>query len=405
MRISTLPVLSAFTGLGGLDLGLEHAGFRTIACLEVDAAALAALRRNRPDWHPLGSGDVAKAGQHLRPSDLGLAQGELAVLAGGPPCQPFSKAAQWHPNSRTGMDDPRTHSLHGLLAILDCFLPEVLLLENVAGFLRGPSSARQLLEQGLAMVNTRHGTAYELQHRVLDAVDYGVPQRRQRAIAVATRSGRQFRWPAATHDQAPVRCWDVIGGLQEAEVPRPTGRWAGLLPSIPEGKNYQWHTNRGGGEPLFGYRTRYWSFLLKLARDQPSWTLPASPGPSTGPFHWENRPLTTTERLRLQSFPGDWFVPGNRQSQTRLVGNATPPLLAEVIGRAIAEQLFGAELAPVPSLAIQRGEHVPSAVAPTPVPAAYLHLRGRHAAHPGTGLGPAPRSRPTDPGTLRPDSS
>jgi hypothetical protein len=262
---------------------------------------------------------------------------------------------------------------------------------DVAGFLRGPSSARPLIEHGLAVVNERHGTAYELQHKVIDAVDYGVPQRRQRVIAMAIRSGRNFGWPEATHTHAPARCWDAIGALQEPGVPSPTGRWAGLLPSIPEGSNYQWHTDRGGGEPLFGYRTRYWSFLLKLARDQPSWTLPASPGPSTGPFHWDNRPLTTTERLRLQSFPANWFVPGDRQAPTRLVGNATPPLLAEVIGRAIAAQLDDAEPPPNPTLAIQRVALVPPPVPPAPVPSAYMHMRGRHAAHPGTGLGPAPR--------------
>src|SRR6266508_2170498 len=402
MQISSVPALSAFTGLGGLDLGLEHAGFTTIACLEIDPAALAALRRNRPDWRLLEPGDVAQAGQRLRPADLRLAPGELAVLAGGPPCQPFSKAAQWHPSSRTGMVDPRTHSLQGLLDLVDGFLPEVLLLENVAGFLRGPNSARSLLEQGLAMVNRRHGTAYELQHRVLNAVDYGVPQRRQRAIAVAMRSGRTFRWPAPTNAHLPVRCWDAIGELKGADVPRPTGRWAGLLPSIPEGRNYQWHTDRGGGEPLFGYRTRYWSFLLKLAREQPSWTLPASPGPSTGPFHWDNRPLTTTERLRLQSFPVEWFVTGNRQVQTRLVGNATPPLLAEVNGRAIAAQLYGAELPPTPSLGVHRVAFVPPPMPPTPAPAVYLHRRGRHAPHPGAGLGPAPRRLRLAPDALLP---
>jgi DNA (cytosine-5)-methyltransferase 1 len=300
------------------------------------------------------------------------------------------------------MRDSRTHSLHGLLDLVDSFLPQMLLLENVAGFLRGPSSARPLLEHGLAVVNERHGTAYELQHKILDAVDYGVPQRRQRAIAVAIRSGRTFGWPEATHTHAPARCWDAIGALQEPGVPSPTGRWAGLLPSIPEGHNYQWHTDRGGGEPLFGYRTRYWSFLLKLARDQPSWTLPASPGPSTGPFHWDNRPLTTTERLRLQSFPASWFVPGDRQAPTRLVGNATPPLLAEVIGRAIAAQLDDAELPPNPTLAIQRVALVPPPVPPAPVPSAYMHMRGRHAAHPGTGLGPAPRRPRAGPSALPP---
>jgi DNA (cytosine-5)-methyltransferase 1 len=404
MRIPSVSVLSAFTGLGGLDLGLEHAGFTTIGCLEIDATALTALQRNRPDWPLLSPGDVAQAGQRLPPADLGLAQGDLAVLAGGPPCQPFSKAAQWHPSSRVGIGDPRAQSLQGLLDLVDRFLPQVLLLENVTGFLRGPNSAGPLLEQGLALVNVRHGTAYELQHKVLDAADFGVPQRRRRAIAVALRSGETFKWPEATHARTSVRCWDAIGELKQAEVPRPTGGWAGLLPSIPEGKNYQWHTDRGGGEPLFGYRTRYWSFLLKLARDQPSWTLPALPGPSTGPFHWDNRPLSTMELLRLQSFPADWLVPGNRQQQIRLVGNATPPLLAEVIGRTIAAQVYDAELPPCPALAIRRATVVPPAVPPKPIPVVYLNRRGHHPPHPGAGLGPAPR-RTIEDGGPRPELS
>ena len=75
----------------------------------------------------------------------------------------------------------------------------------------------------------------------------------------------------------------------------------GLLPSIPEGENYLWHTNRGGGLQLFGWRTRYWSFLLKLAKSLPSWTIQAQPASAIGPFHWRSRKLTTREMCRLQT--------------------------------------------------------------------------------------------------------
>ena len=76
---------------------------------------------------------------------------------------------------------------------------------------------------------------------------------------------------------------------------------SGLLPSIPEGENYLWYTNRGGGLQLFGWRTRYWSFLLKLAKSLPSWTIQAQPGSAIGPFHWRSRKLTTREMCRLQT--------------------------------------------------------------------------------------------------------
>src|SRR2546421_631152 len=82
------------------------------------------------------------------------------------------------------------------------------------------------------------------------------------------------------------RAYDAFADLPLEASPSMRGRWAELLPSIPEGSNYQHHTDRGQGLPIFGFRTRYWSFLLKLAQDRPSWTISAQPGPATGPFHW-----------------------------------------------------------------------------------------------------------------------
>src|SRR5438093_950032 len=90
-----LSVLSCFSGAGGLDLGVETAGFEVLGCLEIDSEARETLQLNRPGWTLLEPSDVVAAGETLRPADLGLARGDLDLLAGGPPCQPFSKAAQW----------------------------------------------------------------------------------------------------------------------------------------------------------------------------------------------------------------------------------------------------------------------------------------------------------------------
>lgn len=394
-RGDRLTALSAFTGLGGLDLGLEAAGFEHVGCIEKDETARLSLKQNRGDsWPLLEPTDISVLAQSLTPAQLGLKRRELSVLAGGPPCQPFSKAAQWSASARTGLEDIRSHCLRDFLHLVDVFLPHVVLIENVAGFVQGPVSALVEIERALADINQRHRTRYAAHHQIVDAADYGVPQHRQRAIIIMSRDGLEPTWPRPTHAAAPVRAWDAIGHLEVQNPPKAVGKWAELLPSIPEGENYLWHTRHGGGLPLFGYRTRFWSFLLKLAKNQPSWTLPAQPGPSTGPFHWDNRPLSIPELLRLQSFESDWAVEGGHRERVRQVGNATPPRLAEVVSRAIASTYFGSSFTGQHLVHhIARSESVPRRSPTRPVPASYLVYEGRHADHPGAGKGPNPRAR------------
>jgi DNA (cytosine-5)-methyltransferase 1 len=392
-------VLSLFTGMGGLDLGLEQAGLTPVACLDSSLSAQRVVSINRPDW-PTGTvQDVATAALSLTPKQLGLKPGDLDAAVGGPPCQPFSKAAQWTGRSRNGLRDPRAHCVHGMLDLVESFLPRALVIENVAGFLRGPVSALGPIQDRLERINRRHGTNYSLQVKLIDTAGYGVPQHRERVIAIAYRDGQQPEWPSPTHAERPVRAYDALWDLDEPTKPSRTGYWTELLPSIPEGANYLHHTQRGAGVELFGWRSRYWSFLLKLAKDRPSWTLPASPGPSTGPFHWDNRPLSIRERMRLQSFPDSWQLPAPEREQSRLVGNATPPLLGEIIGRVLVADLElgtpedrAAFLSSAPDLVRPRRHEIPPPHAPEPVPARYVCHIGAKAAHPGEGRGPAPRS-------------
>lgn len=387
-------VLSGFSGVGGLDLGLEAAGFTHVGCIELDETARRSLKANRDDqWPLLDAGDILDVAEMLKPTDVGLRRRELTLLAGAPPCQPFSKAAQWSRTSRIGLDDERSDCLGGFLDLAETFLPRAILLENVTGFAQGAISALPEIERSLTRINKQWGTHYRPESRLIDAANFGVPQRRRRAIIVALRDGGQLAWPTATHEKAPIRAWDAIGRLSVADPPIAVGKWAELLPSIPEGENYLWHTSRGGGRPLFGYRTRYWSFLLKLAKDMPSWTLSAQPGPSTGPFHWENRPLGVEELLRLQSLPADWVVEGSYRDQVRQVGNATPALLAEVLGRAILSTLRLPESSDALKLAIRRLTRVPKASPPKEPSADYRSLEGDHPDHPGAGLGPKARWR------------
>ena len=394
-----LLCLSTFSGVGGLDLGLERAGFRIIGAVENDAVARRSLALNCPRLPFLEPHDIDEVAKGLVPRDLGIEKGDLALLAAGPPCQPFSKAAQWVRTGALGLKDGRAHCLNALLTLVERFLPHAVLIENVPGFVKGGSSALAFLEERFADLNHRSGTRYRLSYWVLDAADFGVPQRRRRAIVIVLRNGGDVAWPSATHRDCPVRAWDALQGVLPKAAPAPSGQFAGLLPSVPEGMNYQYFTERGEGPTLFGYRRRFWSFLLKLAKAEPAWTVPASPGPATGPFHWESRPLAPEEILRLQSFPSSWELEGSDREQVRQAGNATPPLLAELLGQSIAKQLFGVDSCGPPTLAIARCACVPPPTPPQPVADEYMSLVGEHPPHPGPGCGPSPR--PTQPTGLQ----
>ena len=391
-RPRPLTLLSTFTGLGGMDLGLEAAGFVSVGCLEFEHDAQLSLKVNRGDlWPIIGDGDVSGAGANLTSEDLQLRVGELDLLAGAPPCQPFSKAAQWSATSRLGAADPRSKCLDDFLSLVVRLQPRVALLENVPGYVSGPESMLHVLEAQVSELSAATSQDYQLEWRILDAADYGVPQHRRRAIVVISRCGL-LDWPA----RLPYHrtSWDAIGRPpNDHAVPTVQGKWAGLLPTIPEGENYQWHTDRGGGQSLFGYRTRYSSFLRKLDRSKPSPTLAANPGPAVGPFHWDNRPLSDWEMLRLQTFPDTWMIEGDRRSRVRQIGNATPPLLAEILGKAIVhhlgrkpsvESLFGI---PQSDKRFVRSEPL------SELPAQFHPLVGDHPPHPGAGKGPRPRAK------------
>ena len=196
-----------------------------------------------------------------------------------------------------------------------------------------------------------------------------------------------------------LTAWDCIGELDADTWPAELdvkGRWARLLPSIPEGKNYLWHTPRNahlGGQPLFGWRTRFWSFLLKLAKAQPSWTIQASPGPATGPFHWRSRLLSVEELVRLQTFPRGFMISGSRRSAQCQVGNAVPSAIGELLGLELRKQILGDHVRSYLSLLPPPRNDCPPPEVVSSVPRQYLKLRAKHDEHPGTGLGPSASRR------------
>lgn len=399
--MSDLTTLSLFTGAGGLDYGFEAAGFVTSAAIEMDEYCVETLRQNRA-W-PVIARDVGQVSTTELLEVARLAPGEPDVLIGGPPCQPFSKAGFWATGQARRLDDPRASTLDHYLRVLEEARPRAFLLENVEGLgFRGKDEGLALIRDAIAAINERTGTSYSASIAVLNAADFGVPQLRRRLFVIGARDGVLFRFPEPTHVDPTTldllsnrdrwrTAWDALHDLPEPgdATLAPRGKWAALLPSIPEGQNYLWHTDRGGGEPLFGWRRRYWSFLLKLAKDQPAWTLAAQPGPATGPFHWSCRRLSMREMARLQTFPDDVEITGSIVDAQRQLGNAVPSLLGEVLAREIRAQLLGCEITgEYPLLSVQMAAAKSSSpVAPAAVPEHYHTLRGAHVAHPGTGKG------------------
>lgn len=399
-------VISLFTGAGGLDLGLHAAGLRTAVAVEMDKRCCETLRANRSRGY---SWEVIERPVEEVPSSEILAAGRLVagqadLLVGGPPCQPFSKSGFWASGDSGRLKDSRANTLHEYLRILEDTLPKAFILENVAGLnFSGKEEGYRLILDEIEKINARKGTKYRVSSKVLNAAWFGVPQTRERIILVGSRDGERFTFPdAGFHGeddealrldggQAYRTAWDALGDLGvpvDIDELHVRGRWAALLPSIPEGANYLHHTERGAGLPLFGWRRRYWSFLLKLAKNRPSWTLTAQPGPAIGPFHWKSRRLSRHELARLQTFPDGYVVVGSLADAQRQIGNAVPSLLGEVLGREVSRQFLGRRVpSSEPTLLPPARPDIPPPEAIAPVPATYRGLAGVHEAHPGTGRG------------------
>jgi DNA (cytosine-5)-methyltransferase 1 len=424
-RRNVLNTISLYTGAGGLDLGFEAAGFQTRVAVELDGDCVSTLRVNRPEWeiiHANVHADAATSAKILARSSLKA--GDPDVLIGGPPCQPFSKSGYWARGDALRLDDPRADTLAAFFRVLRDTQPKAFLLENVPGLaFSKKDEGLRFIEKSIEGINRQTGSSYSMCVDLLRAIEHGVPQDRQRVFVVGARNGRAFTFPAPSHVAPPTlrhaeddetimslfeharhagvkpftRAWDAIGDLEDDDDPalRMSGKWADLLPSIPEGSNYLHHTDRGHGIPLFGWRRRYWSFLLKLAKRLPSWTIAAQPGPAIGPFHWKNRRLSANEMLRLQTFPRGYQIVGNLRSAQRQIGNAVPSALAERLALAIRHQLLeDYESDPnLVTLLPSRRAAVPSPEPIAAVPRKYHALAGIHEPHPGTGLGYAAQRR------------
>jgi DNA (cytosine-5)-methyltransferase 1 len=351
-----MKAVSLFSGCGGLDLGLERAGFEVVFASDLDPYCAASYALNFPKvpFHLGTAGDLTK--ELLAKVSKGATLGEVDLLAGGPPCPPFSKSRFYRTEKPRALDDAvGEETINAYLTVLAAVRPRAFVLENVAGL------AYKVHESALQLIlDTAKALGYKVSKQVINAADYGVPQMRERYFVVGVLDG-EFEFPEPTHAKVPgstlenaerlpwTTAGEAIGDLDTEENADDAGHFAGgkhhhLLREIPPGDNYLFLTaKRGHPNPQFEWRKRYWSFLLKLSPKLPSWTIQARRSNNMGPLHWRNRILRIEEVKRLQSFPDDWRLRGTIERQWRQVGNAVPPLLADRLGQALHDQLGSVE--------------------------------------------------------------
>lgn len=351
-----LPAISLFSGVGGLDVGVKAAGFDVRVAVEYDRDSAASLRHNHfPDADRVIERSILTVSTSEMLERAGLRAGEVSLVVGGPPCTPFSKSGYWLEYKRKGLD-PNASLVDEFARVVREARPEVALLENVHGLAYRNHNAIPFAR----LIAQLRDAGYGVAHRVLNAADYGVPQLRKRLVVYAVRGGTPPPFPTPTHSgwsetrrtvDARLRPYmtsrEAIGDLEGRDDLKETdetvaGKYGHLLPLIPPGDNYLYLTaKRDYPDPPFEWRSRYWTFLLKLDPDRPSTTIQSQPGPYIGPFHWANRRLRLLESKRLQTFPDDYVVVGNRRSAQVQVGNAVPPRLAEIAARPLAELVLG----------------------------------------------------------------
>lgn len=339
-------IVSVFSGVGGIDFGFEQTGFETIFASDIWDRACESLKVNFPNTEV-----VCDNIENIDFKKIKKTYKNIDGLVGGPPCPPFSKSRFYRKEKERGIDDE-----DGFMTVSNYFRaveeldPKFFFFENVHGFVFKPhKSALEMVE----MESKRLG--YKIFHKVINAADYGVPQTRQRFICIGIKKNMEdFIFPEKTHSDPDklikgtrpwVTCGDILSDI-DFDLPEDIKMEAGskhkdLLKKIPPGDNYLFFTEeRNYPEPIFKWRSRYWSFLLKLSPTRPSWTIQASHSNNMGPFHWKNRFLRIEEIKRIQTFNDEHIFLGSFKEQWRQVGNAVPPKLAFEIASAIFKQYF-----------------------------------------------------------------
>jgi len=357
--------ISFFTGAGGLDLGIHEAGFDIKLSVEIEQTYCETLLLNNPDWNVV-QGDIMDFNKKTVYEAAGLdLSEEISLIIGGSPCQSFSTAGK-----RQAFDDPRGQAMLKFADLVTEIRPKAFLLENVRGLLSAALKHRPLNQRGKdfppltpeeqrgsALEHLlRHFKGYDIVYKLLNAADYGVPQKRERVFFIGVRRDlrKKFTFPEPTHHKdgsdgkelwVPVS--DVLFPLAEIEhrfmnysaerlkymqmIPRGGGNWRDLPSDVVKeamGGAYE----SGGGKV---------GFYRRIDIDRPAPTLLTSPAQkSTNIGHpFEDRPLSIQEYLAIQEFPNGYQVAGSLAQQYTQIGNAVPVRLATVLGEAVMKLL------------------------------------------------------------------
>jgi len=346
-------VLSIFSGGGGIDCGFKKAGFDICFSTDFWQPACDTLEKNKVG-RLVKCMDVREVDYSKELESIDMKLSDIDVLVGGPPCPAYSKSRFYRTDKKRALEDENSFTLYEYFRALEEIRPKVFFFENVFGFVYKPHQAAfELLKEKADELG------YDINYKVINTANYGVPQIRERFICVGVRRdfGNPFVFPMETHynpEKAPdnvegkrawVTCGEAIGDL-DFDLPEDKDMQAGskhkdLLQLVPPGDNYLYFTaERGYPNPIFKWRSRYWSFLLKLSPQKPSWTIQASFSNNMGPFHWKNRFLRIPEIKRIQTFDDNYELCGDFRDQWRQVGNAVPVKIAETIATSIKKQYF-----------------------------------------------------------------
>lgn len=321
-----------FAGAGGLALGMEKAGFKHVLLNELETKACKTLLLNRPDWNVV-EGDV-------RNIDFTPLKGKVDFVSGGFPCQAFSYAGKGG-----GFSDTRGTLFFELARAVKEIQPKVFMGENVKGLTSHDNG--QTIE---TIKNTIAELGYTLvEPRVLKAIMYQVPQKRERLILIAIRNDIadrvQFHWPSPYERVMTLRDAFYKSVIFNSDVPDSEGakypsNKQKVLELVPQGGDWRdlpediAREYMGGSYLLDGGKT---GMARRLSLDEPSLTLTCSPcQKQTERCHpLETRPLSVREYARIQTFPDDWQFYGSMADKYKQIGNAVPVNLAWAIGRSL----------------------------------------------------------------------